>query len=163
MAVFRIIHAILFSPIKWAANLFQHRDNLLEWRLNYGPFFIKIQTSHSEQILADDLMIASYILFLARYFYICDTRQTEIVREYLLGAIRETHKPSEIGRNIYKVIFQTLNRMEREALVGLFSIHNIFSPVPPMTYSEDEEPSHSFAKYSFLVFDRSQLTSTFHM
>jgi len=167
MAIFRFIFSIIFAPFRWLANsLTQRKDNVLEWHLNYGPSFIKIQTNHKEQFLPDDLLIASYILFLARYFYICDDRQADVVRNFLLEEIEKSQKPNEITPKLYEVVFQTLNQMEKDATLGLFKIYNRFLPIPPLTFSEDEEPSHSLAKYSFLVFERSGgngLGHIFHM
>jgi len=167
MAIFRFIFSIIFAPIRWLANLLtQRKDNVLEWHLNYGPSFVKIQTNHKEQFLADDLLIASYILFLGRYFYICDDRQTNIMRDFLLDAIEKSQKPNEITPKLYEVVFQTLNQMEKDATIGLFKIYNRFLPIPPLTFSEDEEPRHSFAKYKFLVFERTGdngLGNIFHM
>ena len=167
MAVFRFIFTIIFAPIRSLANLLtQHKDNVLEWHLNYGPSFVKIQTNHREQTLPDDLLIASYILFLARYFYICDDRQTDVVRNFLLEQIQKSQKPNELTPKLYEVVFQTLSQMEKDATLGLLKIYNKFLPIPPLTFSEDEEPRHSFAKYKFLVFERSGkngLGHIFHM
>jgi len=167
MAIFRFIFSIIFAPIRLLANLLTKRkDNVLEWHLNYGPSFVKIQTNHKEQFLPDDLLIASYVLFLARYFYICDDRQTNIVRDFLLEEIKKSQKSNEITPKLYEVVFQTLSQMEKDATLGLFKIYNRFLPIPPLTFSEDEEPRHSFAKYHFGVFKRSGgngLGHIFHM
>ena len=167
MAILRFIFSIIFTPIRLLANLLtQRKDNVLEWHLNYGPSFVKIQTNHKEQFLPDDLLIAGYILFLARYFYICNDRQINVVRDFLLEAIEKSQKPNEITPKLYEVVFQTLNQMEKDATLGLFKIYNRFLPIPPLTFSEDEEPKHSFAKYKFLVFERSGgngLGHIFHM
>jgi len=167
MAIFRFIFSIIFVPVRWLVNsLTQRKENVLEWHLNYGPSFVKIQTNHKEQFLTDDLLIAGYILFLARYFYICDDRQIEVVRNFLLKEIGKSQKSSEITPKLYEVVFQTLNQMERDATLGLFKIYNRFLSVPPLTFSEDEEPRHSLAKYKFLVFERSGgngLGHIFHM
>ncbi|MCX6813218.1 MAG: hypothetical protein NTV77_01885 [Candidatus Azambacteria bacterium] len=165
--VSRILFSIFVVPIIRLVNLItRHKDNLLEWHLNFGPSFVKIQTYYKEQSLQDDLLIAGYILFLARYFYICDDRQIKIVRDLLLDAVEKAEKPNAIAPKLYEVIFQTLNKMEQGATIGLFEIYNKFLPIPPLTYSESEEPRHSFAKYSFFIFERPSdrmLTSIFHM
>lgn len=167
MALFRFLFSIIFAPIRLLSNLLtQRKDNILEWHLNYGPSFVRIQTNHKEQFLPDDLLIAGYILFLARYFYICDDRQIDVLRNFLLEEIGKSQKANEITPKLYEVIFQTLNQMEKDATLGLFKIYNRFLPMPPLTFSEDEEPRHSFAKYKFLVFERSggnSLGHIFHM
>lgn len=167
MAIFRFIFSIIFAPVRWLANSFtQRKDNVLEWHLNYCPSFVKIQTRHKEQFLPDDLLIAGYILFLARYFYICDDRQIDVVRNFLLEVVEKSQISNDITPKLYEVVFQTLNQMEKDATLSLFKIYNIFLPMPPLTFSEDEEPKHSFAKYDFLVFERSSgngLGHIFHM
>jgi len=160
MAIFRFIFSIIFAPVRWLANsLTQHKDNVLEWHLNYGSSFIKIRTKHKEQFLPDDLLIASYILFLARYFYICDDRQEDIVRNFLLNTINKSEKTDRITSKLFYEMLETLTQMERHAVYGLFE-------APPMIYFENEEPKHSFAKYDFLVFERAGgngLGHIFHM
>lgn len=168
MAIFRFIFSIIFAPIRLIANfLTQRKDNLLEWHLNYGPSFVKIQTIHKEQILSDDLLIAGYLHFLARYFRICDDRQTNIVQDLLLEEIVKSQEPIEITQKLYEVVFQTLNQMEKDATIGLFRIYDKFlPPMPPLTFSEDEEPKYSIAKYKFFVFKRGfgkDLINIFHM
>lgn len=163
MTFIRAIFAILLAPFIWLLNLPRGKNSDLEWRFNYGPSFVKIETKYREQFLADDLLIASYLLFLARYFFICDERQPDVVRNYLLEAIKEKYEISELGGRLYEVVFQTLNQTEKDATLGLLKTFS-FIAIPPMTFSEGEEPRHSFAKYSFLVFNRGgQLGSTFHM
>ncbi len=153
MLIVRTIFAILFSPLRLLSNLFQHKDNVLEWHFNYGSFLVKIQTTHKDKVLSDQLLIASYILFLARYFYICDDRQTDVVRDVLLDSLKKSHNPGELASILLGATFQTLNQREQEAANGLFN--SSFIPVPefPLTYSENEDPRHSLAKYSFLVFE----------
>lgn len=167
MAIFRFIFSIIFIPIRWLTNsLTKHKDNVLEWNLNYGSSFVKIQTTHKEQFLDDDLLIASYILFLARYFFICDNRQIDVVRNFLLDEIGKSEKSNEVTPKLYEVVFQTLNQMEKDATLGLFKIYNRFISTPPMTFSEDEEIRYSLAKYNFSVFERSGgngLGHIFHM
>ncbi len=112
------------------------------------------------------MLIAGYILFLARYFYICDDRQIKVVQSLLLNTITNAEKPGAITPKLYEIVFQTLSKAEQEATIGLFKIYNRFLPIPPLMYSESEEPKHSFAKYSFLVFERPNdhlLTANFHM
>ncbi|MDD5547348.1 MAG: hypothetical protein PHN74_00385 [Candidatus Pacebacteria bacterium] len=163
MILFRFIFAILISPFRWITNIFKHKDNVLEWHFNYGPSFVKVQTKYKEQFLADDLLIASYILFLARYFYICDDRQINIIKDSLLNSVKESEKPKEITVKFYKSIFHTLSQAEQNAVAALFRPFS-FLPTPPLTYSENEEPKHSFAKYSFLIFKiGNQLVANFHM
>ncbi len=168
MAIFRFIFSIIFTPIRWLANLLtQRKDNILEWHLNYGPSFVKIETKYKEQFLPDDLLIAGYILFLARYFYICDERQIDVVRNFLLNAIGKRESVELMGAKLFEEVFNTLNLQEREIAIKLSNIWGRgIAPGFPFLYREDKEPRHSLAKYSFLVFERSGgngLGHIFHM
>ena len=109
-------------------------------------------------------LIASYIMFFARYFYICDDRQVHIVRDFLLDSVRRSQKPNEIASILYERVFKTLDPAEQDAAVKLFKIYSRVTSPPPLTYCEDKEPSHSYAKYSFYVIKSGRgLTSIFHM
>jgi len=165
MVLLRFIFAILFAPIRWLTNpITRPKNSLLEWHLSYGPFFVKIQTNHKEKFLNDDLLIASYIMFLARYLYIFDDRQVHIARGFMLDSVRRSQKPNEIAAKLYEAVFKTLNPVEQDATIKLFKIYSRFTSLPPLTYSEDKEPSHSYAKYSFYVIKSGRgLTSIFHM
>lgn len=141
-------------------SIFRHKDNLLEWHFNYGEYFVQIRTTHKEQPLPDGLLIVSYILFLARYFRICDDRQIEPMREFLNKEIVNSEKDTtELSSKIHTIIMQTLNKWEKRAVDKLF-----FMGLPPLDFSENEEVSRPYARYSFLVFRQGgNLTSTFHM
>jgi hypothetical protein len=165
MALFRFIFSILFAPVRLLANLITRPKHiLLEWHFSYGPFFVNIQTNHKGQFLSDDLLIASYIMFLARYFYICDDRQVNIVRDFLPDSVRRSQNPNEIVSILYERVFKTLAPVEQDAAVKLFKIYSRVTSAPPLKYSEDKQPSHLYAKYSFYVIaNGSRLTSIFHM
>lgn len=160
MTIFRVIFLFIFTPIRLLANFLTKRnDNVLEWHLNYGALFIKIQTNYKDKFLSDDLLIAGYILFLARYFYICDDRQADVVRSFLLNSLNRFNKINRITSKLFYEVFETLTRMERNAVYSLFE-------TPPMVFSENDEPKHSFAKYNFFVFERAGgngLGHIFHM
>lgn len=163
MAIFRFIFLIIHLPIQWLINLlFTRKDSLLEWHFNYGPLFVKIDTKYDKKFLSDDLLIIGYILFLSRYFFICDKRQVQVVREFLLNEIGNSTKSNEIAPKLYEVIFQTLNQKEKDATLGLFKTYNRFFPMPPLTYSENDNPQHLFAKYTFSVYKKSGNTGLGH-
>lgn len=160
MSVFRQIFPIIFAPFRLLDNFLRHKDNLLELHLNYGPSFVKIKTIHKDQFMSDDLLIASYVLFLGRYFYICNDRQTDVIRDFLGRTIGNGNNDiKELSAEIFATVVETLNPMEQHAVEKLF-----FMGIPPLVYSEGEEPIRSYAKYVFLVFKKGEhLTSTFHM
>ncbi|MGH2574256.1 MAG: hypothetical protein ACRDFC_01000, partial [Ignavibacteria bacterium] len=91
--------------------------------------------------------------------FICDQRQVNVTRDFLLNAIRISQNPNEICGKLYETVFSTLNPMEKNAISKLY-----FMGIPPQTYSEDEVLPMPNTKYSFLVFRYSgRLTSNFHM
>jgi hypothetical protein len=141
-------------------GIFRHKNNLLEWYFNYGQYFVQIKTKHKEQFLPDGLLVASYILFLARYFRICDDRQVEPMKEFLNKEIVNSESDiKELSSKIHGIIMQAFNEWEKRAVGKLF-----FLGLPPLDFSESEEVPRSYAKYSFLVFEQNGiLTSTLHL
>lgn len=129
----------------------QHNNYLLEWYFDYGTFSINIKTLPKDSLLDDNLLIASYILFLARYFFICDEAQIDITKSYLLKIIKQRVDSDQTGE-LYQAILQTLEKSKQEAAMALFKIHNPFSMLPPLMYVEQNEKTYSYAKYDFHVF-----------
>lgn len=159
MIFLRPIVAFLFAPLNWISDwLLRPRNSILEWRFIYRQYSIKIEATYGDVSRPDQLLICGYILFLARYFYICDDRQIEVVRNYLLKEIKGQFDKKLLGRNLCEASIQTLSERERKAVSMFFPLG------PPLEYAEDDEPVHSFAKYSFLVSQHNgQVYSTFHM
>ena len=140
-------------------GFFKHRDNLLEWHLKYDDYLVQITTKHIGQLVPDGLLIASYILFLARYFRICDDRQVQVMKEFLNKEIGASKSDiNYLPRKINDLIKQTLNKRQKHA-VDQFPMGE-----PPYAFTEDDVLTKSYAHYSFLVFEQvGSLTSTFHM
>lgn len=139
-------------------------DKVLEWTFDYGNVFVNIRSVPSDP--PDELLIASYILFLGRYFFICDDRQIDIVQKCIRDAITESIEEHKFAEKIYGTIFNTLNPVERDASYQLFLFH-----MPPHGYSEDKsfiaptlqnlnhitQGNRLFAKYSLRILEQNGL------
>lgn len=164
MLFLRMIAAILLIPFNWFYNLFQHNNNILEWHLNYGRSEIDITTISPKQP-TEALLISAYLLFVGRYFFICDERQEHSVRQALKEVVNDenefkTELPSHRAKlHLYEAALSTLSDDERQAAQQLF-----MKGIPPIVIIEGKKPARSFAKYSFLVFVRQgELYGNFHM
>lgn len=159
-----IFCGLLFIFLVWFFGFRKRKNSILEWNMIFDPFFVNIETIHKRQILPDDLLIASYILFLARYFFICDERQIDVVQDFLKNGIKDKENVKLFGGNLYEIIFQTLDESEKNATVTLFKNLSVIG-VPPIFYAESKNPKNKFAKYSFFVFEKNNkiVGSTFHM
>lgn len=156
MLFLRTIAAILLSPFIWFYNLFQRKNNVLEWHLNYGRSEIDITTISQQPTEA--LLISAYLLFVGRYFFICDERQEHPVRQTLKEII-DNDKSKNAALQLYETAFQTLSDSEKGAAQQLFMMG-----IPPIIITEGKIPDRSLAKYSFLVFVRNaELYGNFHM
>lgn len=131
-------------------------QNIMEWSFDYQPFSINITTRYPEATLSDNLLISGYILFLARYFYICDDRQVTIMKQHLLNLIK-LEKASDTASELYLNIYQTLDESKKKAATELFKIYNPLFGQPPLKYSVDNKSSYSYAKYKFQVFKRKEI------
>lgn len=134
----------------------KHKNNLLKWNFDYGPFSIKIITTYEGGAPNDNILISSYILFLARYFYICDDMQIDTTMKHLYGLAKQTNISNLTGA-LYEDIYQTLDKTKQDAALGLFRIYNPLLRLPPLTYSEENEKTPSYAKYDFQVFRRGDI------
>lgn len=137
--------------------MFNQNNNLIEFHFNYDAAFCQIKVSNKIDI-NDNLLIASYLLFVARYFLICDDRQIKPMRELLLKEIWND-KDEPATQKIYKVILNTLSQNERDAIGKLFLLG-----MPPLFYSTTEDVTKSYAKYSFSVIkNNEELRTVFNM
>lgn len=143
----------------------QTKDSLIEYYFNYGHNICQIKTVSKQPFIKDELFICAYILFLARYFCICDERQTDIIKNMLLMEVtnKQNQTVSSFTNIIYQAIYVTLNAEERFAVQKVFFPNMFLSP--PFSYSEEKEPKFSLAKYDFYVFMNMEeiFTSIFNM
>lgn len=160
MAFIKLIFALILWPITLLDKLFKHKDNLLEWHLSYEKYIVQIKTKYKGNSLSDGLLIASYILFLARYFRICDDRQVVVMKDFLNKEIgNSASEVVALIRKINYLIKQTLNDRERDTVDQFFSRGEL-----PYAFFEDGSVSESLSRYLFLVFEQDgKLTSRFHM
>jgi hypothetical protein len=139
-------------------NLFKRKDNILEWHLNFGRSAVDITTtSHAQPTEA--LLISAYLLFVGRYFFICDERQENVVRQALRDEVQNNIDSPTLPLRLFEAANSTLAQGEKEAVRQLFTVG-----IPPSTFTEGKEPAHSLAKYSFLIFLRNgEPYGNFHM
>ena len=158
---------LIVGPLVWFYNLIfrRRKDNLIEFHFNFASnikcYIEKIENEH--RYSNDFILIAAYIMFIARYFYICDDRQVEPMKKELSRFFRSnfdlgTDNFYEYNGKIYELIFKTLNQNEQNALVKLFSF------TPPLRLIEKPFDDKSLAKYSFVVFlNVGEISSSFYM
>jgi len=144
------------GPLNRLGRLVTLKRGLVEYHFNYGSGLCHIRTVARSSPVADDLLVASDLLFVTRHFFICDERQIPVMRKLLL----EETPGGELPGKILDGIRPTLTPIEQEALSGLSSLG-----LPPLGYSETAEPLRSFAKYSFFLVlgDPGRLASLFRM
>lgn len=150
MLFLRTIAAVLLSPFIWFFNLFRRSNNVLEWHLNFGKSSINIRTV-TQEAPTEALLISAYLLFVGRYFFICDQRQEHSARQALKEIAEEKTDTKIAALHLYEAIHGTLNDGEKGAVSSLFMMG-----IPPIVVTQNEEPANSLAKYSFLIFVRNQ-------
>ena len=149
----RVIFALLFAPFRLLFNLLTKPSRPIaefEFTFGSGLCHIKLTLPKNEN---DDALIAGYIMYLARYFYICDERQIKLMQN-LLTKEAEAKKKGDINftEKIYQNILQTLNEQERYAVNKLFA----FPKLPPLLYAEDKVPSYPIATYKLFVTEQNK-------
>lgn len=105
----------------------------------------------------DRLLVWSYILFLLRFFRICETRQIRPVKELLTQFIGKA-TPNEITSHIYVTILDTLSENERAAVEETFT--SFGQPSPPIVAIPYEKSGPYIGKYYFKIFKNEGFVSS---
>lgn len=159
--------AFLIAPLVFLYNVIfrRRKNNIAEFNFRFAPAVkCHIEKINGESEYSNDfVLVASYISFLARYFYICDDRQIDIMRIELTRLFQsnfdlQAESFHEYKGKIYEMIFQTLEQNEKDALV------NLFYAFPPLRLSDKPFEEKELAKYSFVTFlNDGKWSSTFYM
>ncbi len=159
------ILALLLAPIVGLSNLSRHKNNLIEWCWKYstnpsgrmGDCYLEIKTSRE---VDDNLLVASFILFLARYFLIADDRQKGTVAGVLNDSVTRSDENPLLPFLLYtEVTKHAVSETEREAIVSTFSSgYNLPTApfgLPPLDYKVEVYRGRTLAKYDFYISEAS--------
>lgn len=125
----------------------------------YFGIFIEPQMRQGEDFEAS--LQKSYILYLAKYFYICDERQVEPVKQVFLDYIRRKDSHKIITEKIFAEVWKTFNNKEQDAFIHLFPLG-----IPPLTYIKDKKEiqnKNPLASYELRVSGQKRLGTNFQM
>lgn len=95
---------------------------------------------------SDSLLISSYILFLSRYFFICDDRQLIPMRKLLSKRLNDNYNFDELINDAGKLIYDTLNESEKEQISQL-SNQKIILPIE----ISNKQAGKSLGNYRFNI------------
>ncbi len=136
----------MFSRLK---GLFSGAEDLLRIRLKYDPWFCIVEHEYKGSPMPGALestLIAAFVSYLARFFFICDERHAEPIRTYLLDALpRETPVGNQLPKVFFgdelfnrftAILYKTLSDAERSAASKAF-------PGAPLIPALPEEVSRS--------------------
>ena len=93
----------------------------------------------------------SCLLYLSKYFYVCDERQIEIVRNILVQCARESGAADQLAQMIFYNIRDVLNETEKKAIAEQF----IYPHRPPVRYFEGNEEidrTERIGRYSLNIY-----------
>lgn len=163
MGLIKFIFVVIFRPIIWLSDKLQRpKDTLLEWEMNFEPFIMKIKMETKEDVVSDELLITAYLLYLSRYFYVCDERQVDAVRGFYI-LIKDDTKPGNATYQMFDLLLTTLNAAERNAAIQTFSSFVGPSSIPAIP-AEEEFEGKTFGRYFFSIYKTgSNLRSYFTM
>lgn len=138
--------------------MLENKNSLIEYSFSYDLISCKIIIIDKIGI-SDNLLVSSYILFLARYFLICDDRQVDVMKKLLPLEIESNETKRLSTQNIYQAVLKTLNENEREVADTLF-----FTGVAPLLCPDNAKQSKVLTDYSFVVFKQGmELRTIFNM
>jgi len=140
------IIALIFSPIIYLMNVFFNagKNYIVKYTFNFSAVCY-IESDPDNDNISSNILITSYLLFLARFFYICDERQFIPISNFMISRLSGDDNYDEFSNEIYDVIYNTLNDQEKSAVHGLF-----FLGVPPIYYSNEKSDAR-YGKYEFRI------------
>lgn len=122
MAILRVV----FFPLTLLVNLISNLlygigKPIIEFRLYFNTCIAcEVEVGKVDRTLPHDrLLISSYIMFLLRFFRICDTRQVQPIRDLLAGSAGQVYS-DEIALLIYHAVLNTLSKIERAQAETMF-------------------------------------------
>lgn len=155
-----LILNIITAPFRWLSGAMYKRHEVLRLQITFGPGRAHIVSQCGSAEPSITHLVVAYLLFLSRYFFICDERQTTPVAEHLAKYMKTNSPPSELAGALLETVHVTLNQNEKDAVTGLFSFPNL----PPLTYSEGASSGVRMAQYSLTIYKTNDLWSIdFHM
>ncbi len=142
-----MIFNIIKAPFRWFAGAMYKRNEVLRLQITFEPGRAHIVSQFGSAEPDITHFVVAYLLFLSRYFFICDERQTTPVAEKLAKYMKTNSLPSELAGALLATVHATLNQNEKGAVAGLFR----FPDLPPLTYSEGANSGVRMAQYSAIV------------
>lgn len=91
---------------------------LISYSFLLDSYFFDIKISNRKAI--DELLIMSYILFLSRYFFICDDRQRHLMKKLLeKELVKKSYNFDNLMNKVGALVYGTLDDSERVVLTDL--------------------------------------------
>jgi hypothetical protein len=151
---------IITAPFRWLSSAVYRKYAAIRLEVAYGRGRAYISSQWDSSEYETTYLVAAYLLFLARYFFICDKRQIEPVGTRLAEYIRTGAPPAQLASALFETVHGTLNQNEKRAVAGLFSFPNL----PPLTYTDEATPSAKLARYTLTTYKAGDIWSLdFHM
>ena len=118
-----------------------------------GEVFFDFSTSYvnvkfdslDSRELGANLLLSSYVLFLARFFYICDEREIEPMRQFVSAMAQGQYKQEELVLHAWDSVIPHLSEEEAKNATALYSGNMM--PLPPLTFSENKDITGSITQY----------------
>jgi hypothetical protein len=141
---------IVFFPFRWLYGVLYRKHATIRLQITYGSGKAYITSQYESDQQEFKYLIITYILFLSRYFFICEERQTKPVSSRLAEYIKRAGSGDQLAGILLETVHATLNQKEKGAVVGLFSFRNL----PPLTYTEGTNTGAKMAQYTLTTYKR---------
>jgi len=139
---------IVSVPFRWLSGVLYRKHAAIRLQIAYGSgrAYITSQCESDQQEFK--YLVVAYLLFLSRYFFICDERQTEPVANRLAEYVKRAGSDDQLAGVLFETVHATLNQNEKNAVAGLFSFRNL----PPLTYAEGTNAGARIAQYTVTTY-----------
>jgi hypothetical protein len=141
------------DEMKWPPSFLVPKNPIMKIQITYGwgraSFTCQTEAPAQQHIH----LVIAYLLFISRYFYICDKRQIAPVRQVLTDHLQGLESPDQLAPAILEVVKASLGKGEKAAFDGQFK----YPQLPPTMYveaGEDIDRVERVGQYIFRIYKK---------
>ncbi len=146
---------IVTAPFRWLSGVLYRKYAAIQLQIAYGSGRAYITSECESDQQEFKYLVVAYLLFLSRYFSICDERQIKPVAKRLAEYVKDAGPADQLAGVLLETVHATLNQNEKGAVAGLFSFRNL----PPLTYAVGTYSGPRMAQYTLTTYKTGDLWS----
>jgi hypothetical protein len=119
---------IATAPARWLFSAYARTHSLLRIQITFGWGRASIISQCKSQEQELTYLMVAYLLFLSKYFYICDKRQLGPVSDLVAKYARESAPPDQLASVLLETVRASFDKIENAAFADQFK----YPKLPPI-------------------------------